>query len=95
MLDEQDGDIQFIPQASNKAHHFSGFVRIHPGGRFVKQEQAGFVRQRACNFQPPLRPIWQVMGKVIPKSGQANKVQETDRLIQSPFLFFNKAWTFE
>ena len=71
VLDEQDGQMVFVPNFMDKVRQFQGLLRIHPGSRFIQQQEFGFRSQGPGNFQTPLEAVRQACGQsvsVLPQS---------------------------
>src|SRR5512143_4005333 len=47
VLDEQDREPELVAQPSDQVHEVDRFLRVHPRGRFVEQEQLRLGRERA------------------------------------------------
>ena len=57
MLDQENRQAALVAQAADQVHHVFGFLRIHPGGWLVEQQQQRLGRQRPRDLQPPLQAI--------------------------------------
>ena len=76
MLDEQNGQVELFPQVQDERLEFEGFLRIHARGGFVEQKDRRVRRQRAGDFQTPLRAVGQVPGLVLVVHVQAHLAQQ-------------------
>ena len=54
MFDQQNRQLQLVPDPADHFHQLVRFLRVHAGRRFVEQQQLGLGRQRPGDFQPAL-----------------------------------------
>ena len=66
MLDDQDGDAQFVPQAADELDHLLGLGGIHACGRLIQQQQVRLAGDRPPDLQPALGAIGQVACQAVP-----------------------------
>ena len=59
VLDEQHGESELLLDESDQLHQLDFLGRVHPGGRFVEQEQLWPCGERANDFEPALIAVGQ------------------------------------
>ncbi len=84
MFDEQDGDVQLLTQTRMKCIISVVSLWIHPGGRFIQQEQSGLTGKCAGDFQSALGTVGQVASQLVAQIVQTDKVQEVGGLSRLP-----------
>ena len=57
MLDQDDRDAELLANAANQLRQRRRFLIVHPGGRFIQQNQLRMRRHRARNLQFPLLTV--------------------------------------
>ena len=80
MLDQEDGNRQFIAQPPDERHHLHRLARVHARGRLIQQQEFWSGGQRARDFQPALIAVGQVLGQKISLALQADKLQQVHSL---------------
>ena len=80
MFDQQNRQLQFIPDPADHFHQFVRFLRVHARRRLVEQQQLGLGRQRPGDFQPALFAVRQVPGDFIAPVVEFEHLQAFQRL---------------
>ena len=84
VLDEQDRDAQVAAQLAEEVGHLERLGRVHPGGRFVEQEQAWLVGQGAGDLQPALVAVRQLHGQAVAATLEPDEVEQPQGLDVAP-----------
>mgnify|MGYP000709525261 CR=1 FL=1 len=86
VLDEQDGQVEFVADMPDETHELGAFLRVHPRRGFVEEQEIRAGRQRAGDFKAPLRPVGQARRFFIYVGIEREAVDEALRLF-ADFLF--------
>lgn len=86
VLDEQDGQVELVADMPDEAHEFGAFLRVHPGGGLVEEQEVRAGRQGAGDFKAPLRPVGQARRLFVHVGIEREAVDEALRLL-ADFLF--------
>ena len=70
----------------DEAHEFGAFLRVHPGGGLVEEQEVRAGRQGAGDFKAPLRPVGQARRLFVHVGIEREAVDEALRLL-ADFLF--------
>jgi len=65
MLNQDNGQVKPFPDIFDQIHELQSFLGVHPGRRFVQEENMGFGRQRPDNLQFPLLTVGEVLRQFI------------------------------
>ena len=76
VLDEQDRDLEFIPDVVDDLEQFLRLGGVHAGRRFVQQQQFHVGGQRPGDLQPALFAVGQVVGFEIFLALQVDHLQQ-------------------
>ena len=87
MLDEQDGQVELLPQVQDERLEFEGFLRVHARGGFVEQQHGGIGRQSAGDLQTALCSVGQVPGLVLIMHVQAHLAQQFIAAVDGSLFF--------
>ena len=87
VLNEQNGQTEFLAYPGDHRHEFFGLLRIHAGSRFIEKQQLWFSRQCPGNFQAALRAVRQVFGNLILFFVEFKDLQQLDGLLFNLCLF--------
>ena len=63
VLDEQDGQVELVADMPDEAHEFGAFLRVHPGGGLVEEQEVRAGRQGAGDFKAPLGKKSRFLGR--------------------------------
>ena len=67
--------------ALNQIHQFACFLRVHPGGRFVQQQQLRFGRKRPGDLEAALTPVRQTRCRLIGHGIELEDAKQLDRTL--------------
>ena len=81
MLDQQDGDVELVPDAADDLHQLGGLGGVHAGGGLVQQQQLGAGGQGADDLQPALGAVGQAACLLAGQVGHVEDVQKPDGLV--------------
>ena len=87
MLDEQDGQVELLPNVQDERLEFEGFLRVHARGGLVEQQHGGIGRQGAGDLQAALRAVGQVPGLVLIVHVQADLAQQLIAAVDGGLFF--------
>src|SRR3990172_7888424 len=86
MLDEKDGNAEFIPQAADEGSQVFGFTRVHAGAGFIQEEQFWFGREGTRDFKTALRAVGQVACHHVALAFQSHEIQQSLRFSKRDLL---------
>ena len=60
MLDKENRHIKVVSDKADSLGKLRGFLRVHSGGRLVKEKQLRICRKRTCYFELSLLAVGEV-----------------------------------
>ena len=60
VLDEQDGQVFFLPKARDERREVGRLLRVHPRGRLVEEDELRLGRERTGHLEPSLVAVGEV-----------------------------------
>ena len=88
MFDQQDGDLELVPDLDDVCHQFFRLVGVHTGCRLVQKQQLRPGRQRPDDLQPPLGAVGQAARPDVRQSRHIKDVQQLQGLFMLLFFRF-------
>ena len=76
VLDEQDGELQVVAHLADEADELQRFLRVHPRGGLVEEQELGLRRERTGDLEAPLIAVREVPCVVVVTAGEPAVVEQ-------------------